>query len=88
MTHTMQNHIRAAMASRDRSELVASITSPTLVIHGTEDLMAPFEQGRALAAAISGSVLVPIEGMSHTLPAPALARIASEILRHTDRVGV
>ncbi|MGP3934119.1 alpha/beta fold hydrolase [Nonomuraea sp. KM88] len=88
MTHTMQNHILAVMASRDRSELVSSITSPTLVIHGTEDLMAPFEQGRALAAAIPGSVLVPIEGMGHSLPAPALARIASEILRHTNRVGV
>ncbi|MEV7908009.1 alpha/beta fold hydrolase, partial [Streptomyces anulatus] len=63
MTHTMRNHILAVTTSRDRSELVGSITAPTLVIHGTEDPMAPFEQGKALAAAIPGSVLVPIEGM-------------------------
>lgn len=83
--HTMRNHILAVMASRDRSELVGSITAPTLVIHGTEDPMAPFEQGRALAAAIPGSVLVPIEGMGHTMPTPALPLIASAVLPHTKR---
>ncbi|MFF5206773.1 alpha/beta fold hydrolase [Streptosporangium sp. NPDC000396] len=88
MAHTMQNHILAVMASRDRSELVGSITAPTLVIHGTEDLMAPFEQGRALAAAIPGSVLVPIEGMGHTMPTPALPLIASAILQHTNHAGL
>ncbi|MFI6504795.1 alpha/beta hydrolase [Nonomuraea typhae] len=85
LTHTMRNHVLAVTASRDRSGLVGSIKAPTLVIHGTEDPMAPFEQGRALAAAIPGSVFVPIEGMGHTLPAPALPRIAGAILEHTGR---
>ncbi|MFE0155161.1 alpha/beta fold hydrolase [Nonomuraea sp. NPDC059007] len=84
MAHSMRNHILAVMASRDRSDLIGSITAPTLVIHGTEDPMAPFDQGRALAAAIPGGVLMPIEGMGHTLPAPALPRIAAAILRHTS----
>ncbi|WP_157246775.1 alpha/beta fold hydrolase [Nonomuraea typhae] len=83
LAHTMRNHVLAVTASRDRSGLVGSIKAPALVIHGTEDPMAPFEQGRALAAAIPGSVFMPIEGMGHTLPAPALARIAAAILAHT-----
>ena len=42
--------------------------APTLVLHRREDRAAPFEQGRALAAAIPGAELVELEGRSH-LPA-------------------
>nr|WP_283136163.1 alpha/beta hydrolase [Rhizohabitans arisaemae] len=80
--HAVKNHILAAFASRDRSGLIGSITAPTLVIHGTDDRMAPFAQGEALAAAISDSKFLPIEGMGHEFPPQAIPRISDAILRH------
>ncbi|MEU1393199.1 MULTISPECIES: hypothetical protein [unclassified Nonomuraea] len=62
--HASKNHILAAFASRDRSGLVGSITAPTLVIHGSDDPMAPFAHGEALAAAIPGSEFLPVGGMA------------------------
>lgn len=84
MTHVSQNHIRAAFASRDRSDLVGSIAVPVLVIHGTDDLMAPITHGRALAAAIPGSEFLPMEGMGHELPKGAVPMISAAILRHIE----
>ncbi|MEU1737287.1 alpha/beta fold hydrolase [Streptosporangium sp. NPDC020145] len=83
--HASKNHILAAFASRDRSGLVGSITAPTLVIHGSDDPMAPFAHGQALAAAIPGSEFLPIEGMGHGFPPPVIPRISAAILRHTGR---
>ncbi|WP_433242791.1 alpha/beta fold hydrolase [Streptosporangium sp. CA-135522] len=85
MAPASQNHILAVFASRDRSGLVGSITVPTLVIHGSDDPMAPVAHGRALAAAIADSEFLLIEGMGHELPPPALPRISAAILRHTAR---
>lgn len=38
---------------------------PTLVMHGTEDPLFPYEHGEALARAISDARLVPLEGVGH-----------------------
>lgn len=43
------------------------ITVPTLIIHGTEDVDVPFSQSELLTARISGSVLHPIEGGTHSM---------------------
>ncbi|SDI45073.1 esterase [Sinosporangium album] len=83
--HAAKNHILAIFASRDRSGLVGSITVPTLVMHGTDDVMAPIAHGKALAAAIPGSEFIPIEGMGHSFPPPAVPVMADAILRHTER---
>ncbi|TCP53474.1 pimeloyl-ACP methyl ester carboxylesterase [Tamaricihabitans halophyticus] len=77
------NHTKAALASRDRAGLVSSIGVPTLVIHGTEDVMAPPDHGAALASAIAGSTFLTIEGMGHELPATAFHRIVTAIIDHT-----
>ncbi|GAA3572867.1 hypothetical protein GCM10022419_062200 [Nonomuraea rosea] len=83
--HAAKNHIFAAFASRDRSGLVGSITAPTLVIHGSDDPMAPIAHGKALAASIPNSEFLPIEGMGHGFPPPVIPRISAAILRHTGR---
>ncbi|MGW4475441.1 alpha/beta fold hydrolase [Nonomuraea sp. NPDC004354] len=83
--HASKNHVLAAFASRDRSGLVSSITAPTLVIHGSDDPMAPIAHGEALAAAIPNSEFLPIEGMGHGFPPPVIPRISAAILRHTGR---
>lgn len=64
---------------------VAEISVPVLVLHGTEDPLFPLPHGQALAAAIPGAVLVPIEGMGHQTPPPQVwPTVIEAILRHTS----
>jgi len=41
------------------------VRAPTLVVHRRADRAIPYEQGRALAAAIPGASLIPLEGSAH-----------------------
>ena len=50
-----------------RSE-VSKIEVPTLVVHGTKDLLVPAECGRWLAEHIPGAELVLLEGAGHAVP--------------------
>jgi pimeloyl-ACP methyl ester carboxylesterase len=60
-------------AAKDRSEgerdltALAAIAVPTLVVHGTADLVLSLVHGRSLAAAIPGAELAIIDGMGHDL---------------------
>jgi pimeloyl-ACP methyl ester carboxylesterase/DNA-binding CsgD family transcriptional regulator len=47
-----------------RAEL-EQVRAPTQVVHRRADRAIPYEQGRALAAAISGATLIPLEGSAH-----------------------
>jgi pimeloyl-ACP methyl ester carboxylesterase len=77
------HHTLAGAAGGDDTAALASVTAPTLVLHGTEDPMFPPAHGEATAAAIPGARLVVVEGLGHTLPVALDARLAEEILRHT-----
>jgi pimeloyl-ACP methyl ester carboxylesterase len=67
---------------RDR---LAAITAPTLVIHGTEDPLFPYEHARALAREIPGAELLPVEDMGHEYFPPATWDVVvPAILRHTS----
>ena len=79
------NHQLAVASSPDRTDDLARITAPTLVIHGTEDPIMPYAHGEATANAIPGAKLLPIEGMGHELPSPAIPILAAAILEHTSR---
>ena len=54
--------IRAWAGTHDR---LASLTMPTLVVHGETDQLVPAENGRIVAQAIPGSRLVMIPNASH-----------------------
>jgi pimeloyl-ACP methyl ester carboxylesterase len=58
----------AVIAQENRKEALASVTVPTLVIHGTADPLFPAEHGKDTADAIPGAQLLLIEGMGHDLP--------------------
>ena len=58
----------AVMAQENREPALASVSVPTLVIHGTDDPLVPAEHGRQTAKAIPGAQLLLIEGMGHDLP--------------------
>ena len=49
----------------------AGVTTPTLVVHGTLDVIAPLEGARQVAATIPGASLVELEGAGHV---PLLTR--------------
>ncbi|MFN2463918.1 MAG: alpha/beta fold hydrolase [Candidatus Dormibacteria bacterium] len=49
----------------DITEQLGTITAPTLVLHGTEDVPIPVEKGEAIAAAIPGARLELIAGAGH-----------------------
>ena len=69
----------AIMASGDRRPQLASITAPTLVIHGDADPLVSVEGGRDTAANIKGAELKIIPGMGHDLPLPLVDTIADAI---------
>lgn len=60
----------AVMAQENRKPALASVTIPTLVIHGTADPLVPAAHGQDTADAIPGAQLLLIEGMGHDLPRP------------------
>jgi proline iminopeptidase len=72
----------AVAASGDRSELIQSISAPTLVIHGAADPVLPLECGIDAAHLIPGARLEVIEGMGHDLPLQLAERILALIDEH------
>lgn len=67
---------------------LADVTAPTLVMHGTEDPLFPYEHGQALAAAIPGARLLRLEGVGHEVPPRAVwDTVVPAILRHTSMEG-
>ncbi len=55
----------AVDAAPPRTEQLARIAAPTLVIHGLQDVVLPPAHGRALAAAIPGAELVEVSELGH-----------------------
>jgi esterase len=74
-------------SSADRTDRLGTITTPTLVVHGTADPILPFAHGEATAGAIPGARLVSVAGMGHELPPSAVPIIAAAILDHTGSVS-
>lgn len=64
----------AILASGSRADLLRTIATPTLVLHGADDPLVPVEAGRDTARRIPGARLQIIPGMGHDL-APGLVPI-------------
>ena len=79
-----QNHELLDDDGRSRPPL-SSIAVPTLVIHGTADPMFPIGHGEALAAAIPGATMLPLEGAGHGVDRADWGAISMAILEHTAR---
>jgi pimeloyl-ACP methyl ester carboxylesterase len=71
--------LAAIFASGDRTRELATVTAPTVVIHGDRDLMVHPTGGTATARAIPGARLESITGMGHDLPRGAWPRIVDLI---------
>jgi pimeloyl-ACP methyl ester carboxylesterase len=64
-------------------EPLSSITTPTLVIHGTADPMFPIEHGKALAKEIPNARLLRLEDAGHGVDRADWTTIAHAVLEHT-----
>jgi pimeloyl-ACP methyl ester carboxylesterase len=79
-----QNHgFLADEDDRPRGAL-ASITAPTLVIHGTDDPLFPVEHGIALANEIPRAQLLLLEGAGHGIDPADWETVTHAILDHSS----
>ena len=78
-----QNHGPAIEKSERWHQRLGSLDVPTLVIHGTEDGILPYDHGEALARSIPGAKLFPMQGVGHEMPEGEMDRIIPAILEHT-----
>ena len=80
--------LRAVRSSPPRADALRSVTTPTLVIHGTEDRVLPVENGRRLASRIPGAELVILEGAGHAFHSERADEVNALVLdflrRHRD----
>ncbi len=75
----------AIVASGDRRKALATITAPTVVIHGADDPLVPKAGGEDTAANIPGAELHLIPGMGHNLPKAVITPICDLIELATAR---
>lgn len=64
----------------DRTEALAGVTAPALVIHGAVDALIGVSGGEATAKAIPGAELLIIDDMGHDLPEPRWGEITGAIV--------
>ena len=72
----------AIFASGDRRPRLASVTTPTLVIHGDVDPLVRVEGGMDTAKTIPGAKLVIVKRMGHALPEELWPEIVGAIVDH------
>ena len=75
---------RAIGAAGSRDRALATLATPTLVMHGSADTLIQPDAGRHLAEVIPGAQYVEIEGMGHDLPPSLWERLVSEVDRFVD----
>ena len=77
------NHGPAIAQSEPWSHRLQELDVPTLVIHGNDDPILPYDHGQALHAAIPGSQMLTMDGVGHELPRPVWDEVVGAILSHT-----
>jgi pimeloyl-ACP methyl ester carboxylesterase len=84
---SMFNH-GALINREDWTGRFREINCPTLVLHGEEDPILPVENGRAIAAGISGASLKVLPKAGHELPHPSISAIVHQIALHVRAAQV
>ncbi len=76
--------LAAILACGSRRKSLATVTAPTLVIHGDHDALLPLAHGKDTAEAIADAKFVIINGLGHGMAYPALwDEIIEAIAAHT-----
>jgi pimeloyl-ACP methyl ester carboxylesterase len=72
----------AILASGSRRDALATVRTPTLVIHGDVDPLVPLACGLDVAKSVPGAKLLVVEGMGHALPISMWPQIIDAIVAH------
>ncbi|MEP5937904.1 MAG: alpha/beta hydrolase [Erythrobacter sp.] len=83
----LPRQLAAIIDDGDRTQRLANVSVPTLVLHGEGDPLVKVEAGRATAEAIPDAKLVTIPGWGHDLPLELVDRLTGEIVAHARSVG-
>lgn len=78
-------HIAAIAATGDLRSRLATIRAPTLVLHGSDDLLVPPQAGKDTAANIKAAELRIVEGMGHDFPPSLFGLVAGAIADNAHR---
>jgi pimeloyl-ACP methyl ester carboxylesterase/DNA-binding winged helix-turn-helix (wHTH) protein len=83
------SRLLSTAATIDVTELLPLVKAPVLVLHATDDAVAPFNEGRKLAMHIPNARFVPLESKNHILleSEPAWARFKDELRRFLAEDG-
>ena len=74
--------LAAIFAGGDRSEALASVTTPMLVIHGLDDALIAPSGGRRTAELVPGAHLLEVADMGHDMPAQLWPLLTASIVAH------
>jgi pimeloyl-ACP methyl ester carboxylesterase len=80
-------HIAAIAAIGDLRPRLAKVSAPTLVLHGSDDLLVPPEAGKDTAANIKKAVLLVVEGMGHDFSPSLFGLVADAIADNARRMS-
>ncbi len=76
----------AISTTGDRTELVKTIQTKTLVLHGEEDALLPMAHGEYTAEVIDDSKFISFKGMAHNLPKPVMPLFVEAVGAHISLV--
>ena len=80
----LPNQVTAILSAGDRSDQVATIVAPTLVLHGAEDQLLSVEHGEHTAHVIPGAKFKVYQNMGHNLPEPIVPELVKDMLAHLN----
>src|SRR6202163_4437750 len=75
----------AILAAGSRLERLEHVRVPTLVVHGTDDVLVPIENGRRMAGAVPGARFIEIPGMGHDIPERVSSDLADAVQELAQR---
>ena len=73
-----------APSASSRIDDLARIRVPTLVVHGTEDPVFPYDHAEVLAKGIPTATLVRWEGVGHQQPPQLVQELTRLVTQHID----
>jgi pimeloyl-ACP methyl ester carboxylesterase len=83
----ISRQLAAITSQADRTPALASVTAPTLVIHGAADPLVTVSGGEATAKAVPGADLLILDDMAHDLPEPLWPEIVNAIVTNARRAN-
>ena len=78
----LPNQVTAILSAGDRTQHVANIIAPTLVLHGADDKLLTVEHGQHTAAVIKNARLKIYQDMGHNLPDEIIPAMVKDMLEH------